>query len=111
VTGYYEKGPIGVRATYTYRTEAGTSNANTGANINNGNDQIPYLSPLGYLDASVSYKLTDAIELRLDALNLTNENTYIYYKDPEGPSGNGESRRDNSFYNGRTLSFGVRGQF
>ncbi|WP_161827446.1 TonB-dependent receptor [Steroidobacter agaridevorans] len=111
VTGYYEKGPVGVRATYTYRTEAGTSNANTGANINNGNDQIPYLSPLGYLDASVSYKLTDAIELRLDALNLTNENTYIYYKDPEGPSGNGESRRDNSFYNGRTLSFGVRGQF
>ena len=47
----------------------------------------------------------------MDALNLTNENTYVYYEDPDGLSGNGSSRRDNSFFNGRTFSLGIRGGF
>jgi TonB-dependent receptor len=110
-TAYYEKGPFAVRATYTYRAETGTNSVNTGTDLNSGNDQIAYLSESGYLDATISYKITDALELRLDGLNLTNEDTFIYYEDPDGPAGNGSSRRDNSFYNGRTLSFGIRGQF
>jgi TonB-dependent receptor len=110
-TAYYEKGPIAIRATYTYRAEAGTQNTNSGLNLNSGNDQVALLSPLGYLDATVSYKLTDSFELRLDALNITNENTYIYYEDPDQPSGNGLTRRDNSVFNGRTIALGVRGQF
>jgi TonB-dependent receptor len=110
-TAYYEKGPLAVRTTYTYRAEAGTANTNSGLNLNSGNDQIALLSPLGYLDATISYKLTDSFELRLDALNITNENTYIYYEDPDQPSGNGLTRRDNSVFNGRTLAIGIRGQF
>jgi iron complex outermembrane receptor protein len=110
-TAYYEKGPLAVRATYTYRAEAGTQNTNSGLNLNSGNDQIAFISPLGYLDATVSYKLTDSFELRLDALNITNENTYLYYEDPDQSSGNGMTRRDNSVFNGRTIAIGIRGQF
>jgi len=100
-----------VRATYTYRAEAGTANTNSGTNLNSGNDQIALLSPLGYLDATISYKLTDSFELRLDALNITNENTYIYYEDPDQAGGNGSTRRDNSVFNGRTIALGIRGKF
>ncbi|NWK95866.1 TonB-dependent receptor [Sphingobium lactosutens] len=105
LTAYYEKGPFALRGSYNYRARSGITN------INNGNDQIPYNSPQGFLDATMSYKINDAIELRVDALNITNVNSYIYYEDPDGPKGNGKSRRDNSFFNGRTLSFGIRGKF
>lgn len=107
LTAYYEKGPFAVRTSYNYRGKSVVS----GGQVNNANDQIPYNSELGFLDASISYRFNTALEVRLDALNLTNENTYIYYEDPDGPSGNGQSRRDNSFYNGRTFSLGVRGGF
>lgn len=107
LTAYYEKGPFAVRTSYNYR---GKSVPN-GSQINNGNDQIPYNSELGFLDASISYRFSEALEVRFDALNLTNENTYTYYQDPDGPSGNGKSRRDNSFYNGKTFSLGIRGGF
>ena len=78
---------------------------------NVGNDQIAYFAPQGYLDGTISYRVNDFIELRIDALNITNENTYTYYEDPDQPDGNGLSRRDNSFFNGTTLSFGIRGKF
>jgi iron complex outermembrane receptor protein len=107
LTAYYEKGPFAVRTSYNYR---GKSVPN-GSQVNNGNDQIPYNSELGFLDASISYRFSSALEVRFDALNLTNENTYLYYEDPDGPSGNGSSRRDNSFYNGKTYSLGIRGGF
>jgi iron complex outermembrane recepter protein len=107
LTGYYEKGPFALRASYNYRSKSAVNNTVT----NNGNDQIPYNSPLGFLDATVSYKVTDAIELRVDGLNLNNVNSYIYYEDPDQPQGNGKTRRDNSFFNGRTISLGIRGRF
>ncbi|WP_395396683.1 TonB-dependent receptor [Novosphingobium sp. BL-8A] len=104
-TAFYEKGPFAVRASYNYRAKTGITSQNT------GNDQIPYTAPQGFLDGTISYKLNDMIELRIDALNITNENVYIFYSDPDGPKGNGKSRRDNSFFNGTTVSFGVRGKF
>jgi len=105
VTGYYEKGPFALRASYNYRAK------NAVTNVNNGNDQIPYFAALGFLDGTISYRFSDALELRIDALNLTNEDTYTYYEDPDQRSGNGRGRRDNSFFNGRTFSFGIRGGF
>ncbi|WP_294392606.1 TonB-dependent receptor [uncultured Sphingomonas sp.] len=105
ITGFYEKGPFSLRASYNYRGKTGTSFNNL------GNDQIVYFAPQGYLDATVSYRINDFIELRVDALNLTNVNTYTYYENPDQPSGNGKSRRDNSFFNGTTVSFGIRGRF
>ncbi|NYD91130.1 TonB-dependent receptor [Sphingomonas melonis] len=105
ITGFYEKGPLSIRGSYNYRAKTGTSFVNT------GNDQIAYVAPQGYLDGTVSYRVNDVIELRVDALNLTNENVYLYYENPDQPSGNGKSRRDNSFFNGTTISFGIRGKF
>ncbi len=105
ITGFYEQGPVSVRGSYNYRAKTGTSFVNV------GNDQIVYNAPQGYLDGTVSYKINDFVELRVDALNITNENVYLYYVNPDQPSGNGQSRRDNSFFNGTTISFGVRGKF
>jgi TonB-dependent receptor len=105
VTGFYENGPFAIRASYNYRAKTGQSSTNT------GNDQVPYLAPQGFLDGTVSYEINDLIELRIDALNITNENVYFYYEDPNQPEGNGQSRRDNSFFNGTTISFGIRGKF
>ena len=105
VTGFYENGPFAIRASYNYRAKTGQSSTNT------GNDQVPYLAPQGFLDGTVSYKINDLIELRVDALNITNENVYFYYENPNQPEGNGQSRRDNSFFNGTTISFGIRGKF
>lgn len=104
-TLFYEKGPFAVRGSYNYRAKTGITSQNT------GNDQIPYTAPQGFLDGTISYRFSDAFEVRVDALNITNENVYIYYEDPDGPKGNGQSRRDNSFFNGTTISFGIRGKF
>lgn len=105
VTAFYEKGPFSIRGSYNYRAKTGQNSVNT------GNDQVPYLAPQGFLDGTVSYKINDLFELRIDALNITNENVFFYYEDPTQPDGNGLSRRDNSFFNGTTISFGIRGRF
>ena len=105
VTAFYEKGPFSIRGSYNYRAKTGQNSQNT------GNNQIPYLNPQGFLDGTISYKINDLIELRIDALNITNENVYFYYDDPSQPAGNGQSRRDNSYFNGTTISFGIRGRF
>ncbi|MET1754174.1 TonB-dependent receptor [Novosphingobium sp. RD2P27] len=105
LTGFYEKGPFTLRASYNYRGKTGTSFENL------GNDLITYVAPQGYLDGTISYQLNDLIEIRIDALNILNENTYLYFENPEQSKGNGQSRRDSSFYNGTTVSFGVRGKF
>ncbi|NIJ20323.1 TonB-dependent receptor [Sphingomonas naasensis] len=105
VTAFYEKGPFSIRGSYNYRAKTGQNSTNT------GNDQVPYLAPQGFLDGTISYKLNDLFELRIDALNITNENVFFYYEDPTQPDGNGLSRRDNSFFNGTTISFGIRGRF
>ncbi|KRC78911.1 TonB-dependent receptor-like protein [Sphingomonas sp. Root241] len=105
VTAFYEKGPLSIRGSYNYRAKTGQNSQNT------GNDQVPYLAPQGFLDGTISYKLNDLFELRIDALNITNENVYFYYENPTQPDGNGQSRRDNSYFNGTTISFGIRGRF
>jgi TonB-dependent receptor len=105
ITGFYEKGPFSLRGSWNYRAKTGQSN------VNQGNDQIPYTAPQGFLDATASFRLNDYIEFRVDALNITNTNVYTYYENPDQPDGNGRSRRDNSFFNGTTISFGVRGKF
>jgi len=105
ITGFYEKGPFSLRGSYNYRAKTGQTD------VNQGNDQIPYTAPQGFLDATASFRLNDYIEFRVDALNITNTNVYTYYDNPDQPNGNGKTRRDNSFFNGTTISFGVRGKF
>ncbi|WP_231370361.1 TonB-dependent receptor [Sphingomonas phyllosphaerae] len=104
-TAFYEKGPFAIRGSWNYRARSGNGS------VNNGNDQIAYTAPQGFLDGTVSYRVNERFELRVDALNITNQNLYIYYENPDQPKGNGQSRRDNSFFNGTTISFGIRGKF
>jgi hypothetical protein len=46
-------------------------------------------------------------------MNLTNDLSYVYYKDMMGrPNyGNDRARTDNLLYDGRTFQIGIRGKF
>ncbi len=103
ITGFYEKGPFSLRGSYNYRAKTGS------AQRNSGNNEISYFAPQGYLDATISYKINDLVELRVDALNITNENVFNYFENPQQP--NGRIHRDNSYFNGRTIAVGIRGRF
>ncbi len=91
VTGYYERGPVSARLSYTYRSKFFID--------------IDRNSPLnqkatGSLDASASYKLTDNFWLTADAINLTNEKIEQY---------SGTTTRPRAIYdNGRQFYIGAR---
>lgn len=105
LTGFYEKGPLSMRLSYSYKDK----------NIIDvgrpGNDLQRWHAGAGFLDATFGYKLTEYLELKVDALNLNNSLSYDYFENPEGKFGSGDSRRDNAKYSGTTLMVGVRGSF
>lgn len=106
LTGYYEKGPFGLRLSYNYKAK------NIIETTNNGSDLQRWHSGVGFLDGNATYKINDSIEVRVDALNLTNALTYDYFDDVSGRYGDGrKTRMDYAKYNGRTIKFGVRGRF
>ena len=106
LTGYYEKGPFGLRLSYNYKAK------NIIETTNNGSDLQRWHSGGGFLDGNVTYKVNDSIEVRLDALNLTNALTYDFFDDVSGRYGDGrKTRMDYAKFNGRTIKFGVRGKF
>jgi iron complex outermembrane receptor protein len=91
VTGYYERGPISARISYTYRSKFFID--------------IDRASPLNQkqtssLDASASYKLTDNVWLTADAVNLANVKIVQY---------SGTTSRPRAIYdNGRQFYIGAR---
>lgn len=106
LTGYYEKGPFGLRLSYNYKAK------NIIETTNNGSDLQRWHSGAGFLDGNATYKVNDSIEVRIDALNLTNTLAYDYFHDVSGRYGDGrKTRMDYAKYNGRTIKFGVRGKF
>jgi iron complex outermembrane recepter protein len=90
-TGYYERGPISARLSYTYRSKFFID--------------IDRASPLNQkstssLDASASYKLTENVWITADAVNLTNEKIEQY---------SGTTVRPRAIYdNGRQFYIGAR---
>lgn len=106
-TGYYEKGPLAVRLSYNYK-----GRSLHGDNPRNlGDDLIRWRAARGYLDASIAYKISEQLELRLDALNLSNTLAYDYFEDASGQYGSGKrTRMDYAKYDGRTIKFGIRGK-
>lgn len=90
-TGYYERGPISARLSYTYRSKFFID--------------IDRASPLNQkstssLDASASYKLTENVWLTADAINLTNEKIEQF---------SGTTVRPRAIYdNGRQFYIGAR---
>ncbi|HEY9107736.1 MAG TPA: TonB-dependent receptor [Roseateles sp.] len=107
-TLYYENGPFAFRTSYNYK-----GRSLHGDNPkNNGDDLIRWRAGRGYLDANVSYKINDSLELRLDALNLANTLAYDYFEDATGQYGKGaKTRMDYAKYDGRTFKIGLRGKF
>lgn len=111
-TVYYEKGPLSLRASYTYRAEQFEGgNVTSFLTQNNGIDTQIWSNGRGYLDASAGYKVTKNIEFRIDAQNLTNTRTFQFARQKDGKYGDEKSRVDNAFKNGINLTFGVRANF
>lgn len=104
---FWEGDSLSARVSWAYRDKTAID---SGVNANK-NDLQRWHAGVGYLDASIGYKLTDSVELRLEGSNLNNEIAYQFFPDPTGNYGGGESRRDDSIGNGRTITFGVRGSF
>ena len=106
LTGYYERGPLGMRLSYNYKAK------NIIETSNNGSDLQRWNAGAGYLDGNITYKINDSLEVRLDALNLSNTLSFNYFDDVSGRYGDGrDTRMDYAKYNGRTIKFGVRGKF
>jgi TonB-dependent receptor len=110
LTAYYERGPWAVRASYNYRDRNIIGRSEVGVN-RSLNGLATWQAGRKFVDASVSYKLNEYLELRLDGMNLTNDLSYVYYKDMLGRYGNDHSRTDNLLYDGRTVQVGLRGKF
>jgi len=107
VTTYYERGPLAMRLSYNYKDRS----LHGDNPRNNGDDLIRWRAARGYLDGTVSYKLSENLELRLDALNLTNTLAYDYFEDASGRYGSGKhTRMDYAKYDGRTIKIGIRGK-
>jgi iron complex outermembrane recepter protein len=76
LVGFYEKGRIQARLAYTFREKF--------LQVASGRNGDPeYFDDYGQLDASVGFKITDDISVSLEALNLNDENEFIYSTTPD----------------------------
>ena len=106
-TAYYERGPLALRLSWNYKGKS--LHGDNPRNL--GDDLIRWRAARGYLDGNISYRINDAIELRIDALNLSNTLSYDYFEDASGRYGSGKkSRMDYAKYDGRTIKIGIRGK-
>lgn len=106
-TAYYEKGPLALRLSYNYKGKS----LHGDSPRNDGNDLIRWRAGRGYMDGNISYKINDMLELRIDALNLSNTLAYDYFEDASGQYGSGKkTRMDYAKYDGRTIRIGIRGK-
>lgn len=93
-TLYYEDGGFSARASAAYRSRF-LSNTGSNGNILEGTNSSVYV------DASISYDLTDNITLSLEGINLTKEHTDVF---ADGAS----NRVLKNVAFGRTLTAGIR---
>ncbi len=103
IAGFYEKGPISLRAAYNWRSRF----LLTAADV-----IFPYYSifnePTGQLDASIFLNLTDQLKIGVQGVNLTNEitkTTQAYTGDPD------QLAPRSYFMNDRRFSFILRANF
>ena len=77
VIGFYDKEGLSVRVAYNWRDDflAGTGQANIGAG------PPTYVAAYQQVDVSASYWFTDAMQVYVDVLNLTDETTHVYGRD------------------------------
>ena len=104
---YYEKGKFATRVTYNHKSEVANIGQAGIADI--GFQRIA--NARGYLDATVSYKFRSWLEFRVDATNITNTQTYDFFRNVNGLYGDEQSRVEGANQNGRVITFGIRGSF
>jgi iron complex outermembrane recepter protein len=78
LVGYYEKGKVRARLAYSYRDDYVETTSGPGSGA------LPiYASPVGYLAASLGYKVSPRIDISIDADNITNAEygSYFGFKD------------------------------
>jgi iron complex outermembrane receptor protein len=69
LTGYYEKGPLSLRAVYKYRSDYFKPSGLTA---------LRTVDDAGYLDFSAYYNVTDNVQLKLQAINIGDEHQVMY---------------------------------
>ncbi|WP_332853347.1 TonB-dependent receptor [Duganella sp. S19_KUP01_CR8] len=107
-TAYYERGPLALRMSYNYKGRS--LHPDNPRNL--GDDLIRWRAGRGYLDANISYKINEQLELRIDGMNLSNTLAFDYFEDASGQYGSGKkTRMDYAKYDGRTVKVGLRGKF
>jgi len=106
VATYYEQGPLFLRLAYNHKSE--WANPDTGAN-NYGFQR--FNNARGYLDASFGYKFSKAVEVRFDAINITNQKTFEFFRSFEGRFGDENSRIEGGSQAGRGFAISLRGNF
>lgn len=96
VVGFYDKGPLSTRLSYTWRGKYLTGIGST--------TQVPtYQAAFGTLDGNLSVRVTEQVMVSVEAINIANANTYSY---------NERELQFGEINNyGRTILFGVRAQF
>lgn len=95
--GYYEKGRFSGRLAYAWRDEFLSEVRASDAERSN------FTADYGQLDASFQYALTDNVSLVMDALNITEEETFLFSENRDRNRTFGET--------GRFVTFGLRGKF
>lgn len=96
LVGFYEKGPIQARLAYTWRDKFVAVAVGR-------NSEPEYFDAYGQLDAGASYDVTENVTVFLDALNLTDEEEFLYSVS--------EDRTKEFRTTGRRVSAGVRLRF
>jgi iron complex outermembrane recepter protein len=106
IATYFEQGPLFLRLSYNHKSE--WASGDTGSN---GYGFQRFNIERGYLDASVGYKFSKALEVRFDATNITNQKTYEVFRHIEGKFGDEHSRIEGGLQAGRGFSISLRGSF
>ena len=88
LASYYENDWLSSRLAYNYRTHFATGVGET------------MMDDFGQLDGSITFKLSGKLDFVVEAINLTNEITYLYERNEYAPTG--------IYQNGRRFYFGVR---
>jgi len=104
LVGMYEKGPISARVAYNWRSKY----------LVTAVDCCVYLpvwqKAAGYLDASIRFRVNDAIELSVEGSNLLNTKTVLYQQltDVSSPEGKNIYTPNGWFQNDRRFIVGAR---
>ncbi len=99
VTGYFERGPFGIRLAYNYRDSYLSELANRNRQL------ATYVRPYGQLDFSAYWDVSDTVSVRLYGSNLTDERY-------ETTIGDGPDRKIRfAGYTGEQIAVGVSVKF